>query len=260
MEDYCFIGLDVNSRPPYYTIIAINSAKKILLDLSGNWEEIETCLEPFEKIIIAINSPISPNTGFLASSHRKKHKPGKWPDVRLIEFDLEEYGAPIYHTPKKKGNVLAAQKFGFALVEHLNQIGFVEFNMNSEENFRTYLEAPAETAFWSIDRKPLFEDFSFIGRIQRQLLQLDLGISLPDPMDFFEEITSFKLKSGIAPLEMILELNRLNAWMNAYTARQLIENPSHVAKLGYAQEGFLYLPFKLPDWDAIDPTHQDPLF
>ena len=259
MEEICFVGLDINSRPPYYTIIATNAEKQVLLDLSGNWEDIEACLEQFGRLIIAINSPIRPNMGFLIKSHRKKHKPGKWPDERLIEFDLEDYGAPIYHTPKKKGNLLAAQKFGFTLVEKLESSGFQEYK--AEVDFeKVYLETPSETAFWSIERKPLFLAESFIGRIQRQLLLLELGIPLPDPMDFFEEITSFKLKSGKAPLDMILELNRLNAWMNAYTTRQLIRNPSRAAKLGYEPEGFLYFPFHLPDWDAIDPTHQDPLF
>jgi hypothetical protein len=257
MDDTCFAGIDVNSRPPYYTIIALTAARTILLDVSGNWEEIRTCLEPFNQITIAINSPIEANNGFLSLSHRIKHKPGKWPDIRLIEFDLEEYGAPIYHTPKKKSNLLAGQKYGFSLVAALNQTGFSEYGENT---LKSYVEVPSETAFWSIERKPLFEDISFIGRIQRQLLLLDLGLQVPDPMDFFEELTRFKLQTGNVPLEMVYELPRLNAFINAYTALQIQENPSGIAKLGYPQEGFIYLPFCLPDLDKSDPARQNPLF
>lgn len=257
MEDICFVGLDVNSRSPYYTVIGIDTTMTSLFDLSGDWEDIEPCLAEYPHIIIAINSPVQSNTGFLTQSQKKKHKPGKWPDVRCIEYELEEYGAPIYHTPKKKSNLLAAQLHGFHLIERLKAAGFTT---NDHQSGKMYLEVPSETAFWSIDRKPLYEEFSFIGRIQRQLLLLELGIKLPDPMDFFEELTSFKLLTGKAPLDMIFELPRLNAWINAFTAAKIKKNPSRIARFGYPQEGFLYLPFDLPDWEEPDNSIQESLF
>ena len=258
MRESIFIGVEINSRPPYYTLIGIDANQTCQLDFSGNWEELMPQLAEFNKVIMAVNTPISPNNGFLTHSQRKKHKPGKWPDVRRIEYELEEYGAPIYHTPKKKSNLLAAQQYGFDLIENLQTTGFRQFG--GEEQDKVYFEAPAETAFWSIDRKTIFEGDSFIGRIQRQLLLLELGFQMPDPMDFFEEVTRFKLKTGKAPLDMILDMPRLNAWICAYTAWQQKQNPSRTAKLGYPQEGFIYLPFQLPEWEDPDTTIQETLF
>ena len=257
MDDICYIGLEVNSRPPHYTVIGINSDRTCLLDLTCSWEDLAESLEPFKNVCIAVNTAITPNVDFLKTSHCKKHKPGKWPDIRRIEYELEECGAPIYHTPKKKRNLLASQGYGFELVNNLKALGFEDIENDGE---KTFLEVPAETAFWSIERKPLFEGANFIGRIQRQLLLLEIGLELPDPMNFFEEITQFKLLTGNAPLDMIYELSRLNAWMNAYTALQVKINPSRCAKFGYKQEGFLYLPFPLPDWEDEGQSIQNGLF
>lgn len=257
MKDTCYIGLNVNSRSPYYTVRGIDSHTTSLFELSGNWDEISMKLNEYDKIILAVNTPISPNKGFLTQSQRKKHKPGKWPDVRRIEYELEEYGAPIYHTPKKKSNLLAAQHHGFKLIENLLETGFRQFG---DEGEKVFLEVPSETAFWSFECKPLFTEESFIGQIQRQIMLLELGIDLPDPMDFFEELTRFKLLTGNAPLEMILETPSLNAWINAFTALQLHKNPSRITQLGYSQEGFLYLPFHLPEWEMPEDSLQEPLF
>lgn len=253
MDEHYFVGLDVNSRPPYYSAIAIDANGNYLLAINGNWEEIIETFRPYENILISINTPVRPNIGLLTQSKRKKHKPGKWPDVRLIEYMLEEYGAPIYHTPKKKGNLLAAQQYGFQLIERIKIEGFHAYGI---EQSRCFCEVPAETAFWSIERKHLFDGQNFIGQIQRQLLLLELGINLPDPMAFFEEITRYKLLTGNAPLEMILETSILNAWINAFTAKRIKQNPSQVSTLGDPQEGLIYLPYKLPGWEDIDPTIQ----
>jgi hypothetical protein len=257
MKDTCYIGLDINSRSPYYSALAIDTKLTPLFELSGNWEELLGSLKEYERIIVAINTPTMVNKGFLTQSHIKKHKPGKWPDVRRIEYELEEYGAPIYHTPKKKSNLLAVQQHGFLLIQNLVEAGFKQYGEASE---KVFLEVPAETAFWSLETKPLYAADSFIGQIQRQLMLLELGINLPDPMDFFEEITRFKLLTGKVSLEMILETPRLNTWINAYTALLIEQNPSRVARFGYPQEGFLYLPSHLPDWDISESSLQDSLF
>ena len=257
MEDTCFVGLNVNSRPPHFTVVGLDAKLNTLFDFTGNWEDISSRLDEYQQIILALNSPVSPNTDFLRHSQKKKHKPGKWPDVRCIEYELAEYGAPIYHTPKKKSNLLASQQYGSKLVENLKSVGFIDLESDGEKRL---IEVPAETAFWSIDRKPLFEEFSFIGRIQRQLLLLELGFKLPDPMDFFEELTRFKLLTGKAPLDMVFDVSRLNACINAFTALKIKKDPSRVAKLGYPQEGYLYLPFILPDWEEPESSIQESLF
>lgn len=41
------------------------------------------------------------------------------------------------------------------------------------------------------------------GLIQRQLVLFEAGMRIKDPMDFFEEITRYKMVKGIFPMELL---------------------------------------------------------
>ena len=45
---------------------------------------------------------------------------------------------------------------------------------------------------------------SLEGRLQRQIILYEQGLRIKDPMDFFEEITRYKLAKGIWPTGFVI--------------------------------------------------------
>ena len=251
MDTYTFVGIDVNSRPPYYHLVAIDTQLHFRSELTGDLEELTQFLLRTDKLIIGINAPLSISTGYLAQSNLPKHHPGRWPNCRRVEFELAQHGAPVYFTPNDPNKMPAALSRGFTMSRRLIDLGY-ELSTDQTEN--SLIEVPADAAFWSIVQGEMIEQNQLLGRIQRQMILYELGFQVPDPMAFFEEITRFKIKMGNIPLNLVLTQQQLNARIVAYTAQQLWKNPERVAKLGYQQEGYLYLPADLstllPDKNA----------
>jgi len=81
-----------------------------------------------------------------------------------------------------------------------------------------------------------------VGRLQRQAILYGEGLRIRDPMIFFEEITRYKLKQGILPLDQIYAANQLDSLLAAYTAWLVSEKPNEVISLGDEDEGKIYLP------------------
>jgi hypothetical protein len=75
------------------------------------------------------------------------------------------------------------------------------------------------------------------GRIQRGLILYEEGLQIPDPMDFFEEITRYKLMQGSLPTEGLNSPGQLDALVMSYVA-WLAGNPSERVMI----KGDLFLP------------------
>lgn len=99
-----------------------------------------------------------------------------------------------------------------------------------------------------------------MGRVQRQLIAFDLDIPVVDAMNFFEELTRFRVKNGNVPLEMILPIHELNAWIAAYTAWICWKQPNQLAVLGDETEGKIYLPARPKKLHQMDGASQGSLF
>jgi hypothetical protein len=80
------------------------------------------------------------------------------------------------------------------------------------------------------------------GRLQRQLVLYEQGLGIRDPMDFFEEITRYKLLKGILPIDQIYTIEELDAIAAAYTAYVFGRHPERTIKLGDPDEGQVVLP------------------
>jgi len=80
------------------------------------------------------------------------------------------------------------------------------------------------------------------GRLQRQLILYERGIRIKDPMDFFEEITRYKMIRGIFPTELIYPTEMLDALVAAYTAWLTVHQPDNISLIGDPQEGQIVLP------------------
>ncbi|CAG0957786.1 hypothetical protein ANAEL_00441 [Anaerolineales bacterium] len=80
--------------------------------------------------------------------------------------------------------------------------------------------------------------------MQRQTLLYEHGLNIKDPMDFFEEITRYKLLKGILPMELLYLPEQLDALVAAYVAWLAVYKQEGVFLLGDAREGKLVLPGK----------------
>lgn len=102
----------------------------------------------------------------------------------------------------------------------------------SEGAARQWFEAPAETGFRSLLGVEPFPAGILEGRIQRQLVLSDLELDVPDAMEFFEEVTRFRLLRSQLPYERILPQPELNAWMAAACASFAVHEPARLRSAG----------------------------
>ena len=105
---------------------------------------------------------------------------------------------------------------------------------------RQWLDTPAETGFRALLSVPPFEAGILEGRIQRQLVLEDLELDVPDAMDFFEEVTRFRLLHSQLPYERVLPQPELNAWMAAAAAWYALHEPARVLTAGSPADGLVY--------------------
>ena len=83
---------------------------------------------------------------------------------------------------------------------------------------------------------------SLEGRLQRQLILYERGVRIKDPMDFFEEITRYKLSKGIWPTELLYSPEQLDALVAAYTAWLAVTKAENIIMIGDVKEGKIVLP------------------
>ena len=106
----------------------------------------------------------------------------------------------------------------------INELGFHSYS--SREGSRLWIESLADQCF-RVFQPNLFPRQSLEGRLQRALILYDEGLQIPDPMDFFEEITRHKLLQGVLPAENIYSTRQVDAMAMAYVA-WLAGNPTEI--------------------------------
>jgi hypothetical protein len=140
--------------------------------------------------------------------------------VRLTQWDISE----AVQCLQEYENVQLAihrliSKTGHAVYDefqqHLNGLGFHSYS--SKEGPRICVESMADQCF-RVFQPNLFPRQSLEGRLQRALILYDEGLQIPDPMDFFEEITRHKLLQGVLPAENIYSTRQMDALAMAYVA------------------------------------------
>jgi hypothetical protein len=109
--------------------------------------------------------------------------------------------------------------------KRLEQTGLEPFSRNSQ---REWLETNAQDCYEALIGQELLARRTVEGRIQRSLILYEEGFQIPDPMDFFEEITRHKLLQGILPLESMRSAKELDALAAAFVAWTTVNRPNQV--------------------------------
>lgn len=233
-----FIGVDVSAgKRPYTTAV---------LDLSGNLLALETCSMDgiikftggYQIVKIAVNSPRELKTNRIPDTHF---------DL-ISENDLQEASTLEYQVS------VNLRKAGYRRISTLNGITIPSARLKNGQRLFDCLEGQnsileggiivvnAHACYTMLlGRNPLMRS-STEGRIQRQLALILNGIRLKDPMDYFEEITKFRLLQGLLPEKMLYSSRQLDALVSAFTARLEYMEPLSVHHFGDGSGGTIHCP------------------
>ena len=228
-----------------FVYAALDADRELLAIGHGDRDEVLAYLGGQGSAHVAVNAPRGPNTG--AVNHARTYQDGlpfEQPiqplNSRLCEYVLQQEGFKIDSTPNKLKDCPRWVRQGVRLFQRLAEFGYVPFP--NPEASRQSLETRADAIFWRLlkGKMPLPE--SLEGRIQRQLILHDQQLPVPDAMDFFLEITRFKLMQGDLPDGDIHSFEELNALAAAQIAWQAAHQQERLELLGDIEEGQITLP------------------
>lgn len=253
-----FFGIDIRNQPVPYTYLALDATNQPVASGKCDRDDLLAVIASFEPVRVAINAPLNLNIGLLRRGGKKKSFPGRYPNMRAIEYAFAQHDIPIYHTPDEMRKCHLFMKLGIRLGRILTQQDFKRFPV--EDTPKQFMEVPADVAYWALSSADIVDETNLIGRLQRQLILYDLYLPVKNPMNFFEEVTRYRLKHGLIPEEPVLSTEELNAWITAYTALLTVRTPEKIKILGNTEEGEIVLP-TLPEHEKIsDPTFQQSFF
>lgn len=241
-----YLGIDPSQRYQPYVYAALDQSLKIIALGSGPLREVLAYSAGLSSAVIAINAPQGTNKGLLEEANRgQKLFPLdllKEENMRLVEASLLQEGIRIVRTPALEDDCMMWVKRGFKLYNKLRNLGYSQFLQQGE---RLYCESVSEAVFSRLmGGVPLFDEDTLEGRLQRQLILFEHKLPIKDAMEFFEEVTRFRLLHGVLPMEDIYSSGELNALACAFTAWMLAQQPEKTESLGEEMEGIVYLPVK----------------
>jgi hypothetical protein len=184
-----YIGIDLASDHRRFHFSAVEDDLSLNAISAGRGEDVLAFLAGQSKAVAVINAPLPPH-----------------PDtVQLNLIEMDESSA--------RGGSTAWMQQGYSFYKHLDELGF-----HINDPVRRYHCVDGETAWKDLCLGELFSAHTLESRLQRQLMLVDLGLPLTDPMQFFEEITRHKLLHGSLPVDTIHSAAELSALLCAYLA------------------------------------------
>jgi hypothetical protein len=231
-----------------YNYASLDRDLKLLAIGEGDLDEVLAYASGQTETRVAINAPRRPNQGLM---HREEVRQGlvpppgsvSWYEYRVAEYQLRQYNIHILPTPNRTKSCSPWIQSGFDLFLHLEEMGFLPYP--DPEALRQLLEVHCQAVFCALLELAPFPRECLEGRLQRQLILFERGVKISDPMDFFEEVTTFKLLRGLLPLKEIYTPGELDALASAYTAWMAATKPGEVTILGAAEEGQIVIPARV---------------
>jgi hypothetical protein len=238
-----FVGIELNTGRKSFTFAVLDIKLNLIAFANGKMEKVTEFLSGQNAMTVAVNSPSGLNRGIVRGKLKKKELTNaqiRQAEMRLAEFELRECGIPLTKTAASARLCPAWVQNGFELYRKLEKIGFKKYpEMDSASQF---LETNPQAGFSVMAGQIPLPKTSIGGRLQRHLLLHERGIRINDPMEFFEEITRYKLSRGIWPMELLFAPEQLDALVGAYTAWLAVNKPQEVLMVGDEKEGKLVLP------------------
>jgi len=244
-SDVTFIGIDPTAGDKPLVYAAIDHDKRLLALSNGGLDDVLAFTAGQRRAIVAVCGPRRTNLGLMKdravrSSLVPAPVSGRWENFRLADYLLRQhnlFAPPIYDQEELCPKWM---RQCFVLFRRLQEIGYQLYPNDGAE--RQCLEVYPHAAFSVLLGLLPFQKHTLEGRLQRQLVLHAQKMELPDPMDFFEEITRHRLLKGMLPLDQLYAPEELDALAAAYTAWLAAAAPEQVTLVGDAQEGQVVLP------------------
>jgi hypothetical protein len=240
-----YLGVHIASGKTPYFLTVYRGGQRLEFLESVALEDVLEWAAVDGDIFLAINAPSRLNQGLLA---KPEMLPPDLPApsaaqqnrMRLVEYELKQAGLPVGGTPDTLLKCPRWMQRGFTLYERLGEMGFVPYP--AQESGKQWLEIKADAAVQRLLKCAPYRARTIEGQLQRQLLLHEIGLPVPDPMAFLEEVSRYRLLNGILPLDDLLPPGALNALLAAYIAQLAHQSPGKVTRFGSAHEGVITLP------------------
>lgn len=244
-----YIGVDPFPGRKSIHYAALGPSLEILSLGAGGLNAVRTFLSGHQQAVIALHGPSQPNQQILTNAERREQyliplSVGRPGNMRVAEYRLRKHGLPCYHSPADAGAAPVWMQTGYKLWQGLNNAGCQPFQQESGCPVQT-IEVIPELGYRAWLEGTILPASSLHGRMQRQLVLYEMNVQVPDPMDFFEEITRFRLLHGTIPQDPVYSAGTLSALAAAYLAWQAQNQPQQLTSIGLSVEGQITLPASL---------------
>jgi len=244
-KENLFIGIDPSGGRQPFVFAVLDEEARVVSLAEGEMEAILAVLNEQEAVTVAICAAPRPNLGLVREQMVKLgQNPGylRGADMRVAEYELRQRGILISTTPGRDVMCPAWIQLGFTLYRKLDEMGYKPYPAG--EASPQFFETHPHAVFCALlEQNPLPKP-TLEGRLQRQLVLYERGLGIKDPMDFFEEITRFRLLQGVLPMDLIYPSEQLDALSAAFTAYIAGTRPGDVSFTGSAREGQIALPVR----------------
>jgi hypothetical protein len=240
-----FLGIDPTAGHKPFAYAALDNKLHLVALGHGNLEQVLAFTAGQNQALVAVCAPRRPSQRLMErpevrESLNPQPRPGRWMNFRLAEYLLRQHKISCYKTPADEKACPNWVQMGFSLYRRLESQGYQPYP--SPDQALQWLEVYPHASYCTLlGRAPLPKN-TLEGRLQRQLVLFEQKLGLPDPMEFFEEITPHRLLQGILPLENLYDQGELDALVAAYTAFLAANHPNKITTLGDAEEGLVVLP------------------
>ena len=240
-----YLGIDPTAGEKPFVYAALDTDRRLLALHHGTIDDVVAFAAGQHECLAAVCAPRRLNTGLMRRDDIRQAlnpapHPGRWENFRLADYLLRKHNLSIPRTPQNEADCPNWMRMGFQLFQRLEKLGYCDYPQESA-GLQTLEVYPYASYADLLQVLPL-PKHTLEGRLQRQLVLFDLGLDVPDPMDFFEEITRYKLRKGQLSLDMLYSASELDALVAAYCAWVAALQPDQLSLLGDPVEGQIALP------------------
>lgn len=240
-----YIGIDPTAGQQPFTYATLDGDLRLLALGQCEMEAVLAFVAGQRQAFVAVCAPSRPGQGVMERREVRAQlnpppRPGRWNNFRVAEYMLRQHNISCPRTPARESECPAWMRMGFTLYRRMETFGYRPYPSN--EVLLQWLEVYPHASYCALLQVTPFPKHTLEGRIQRQLVLHNLRLHVPDPMDFFEEITAHRLLQGILPLKSIYTPSELDALVAAYTAWLTANHADQISAVGHPEEGHVILP------------------
>ena len=244
-----YVGIDPSRGRRAISYAAINQDLEPVGQGKGSVAEVVAFVRGQQQTVVGVIGPSSLSQNILGDAKRRtallipltRGRPG---DMRVAEYLLRQRSLPVYKTPSAGGKVPGWMQTSIELHTKLAQLGFADPGDVPEAKL-IVVELVPEICFRAWIEGEMLPSDGFFGRLQRQLTLYNLGLNIPDPMAFFEEITRHRVLHGQVPEDLVWSTSQVKAFAAAYLAWLVKNEADQVGRIGTSDEGFITVPVEL---------------